>query len=92
MIDGKNVFDQLIKVCLRTNDNIRITATGEGDDYTTGCPLDYPYFKEDYELVVKDLSKQQALDAHPKAIQQIYFTGNLKWDRSTQIFFIHEEE
>ena len=32
MIDGKNVFDQLIKVYLRTNDNIRITATGEEDD------------------------------------------------------------
>ena len=92
MIDGKNVFDQSIKVYLRTNDNIRITATGEGDDYTTGCSLDYPYFKEDYELVVKDLSKQQALDADPKAIQQIYFTGNLKRDRSTQMFFIHEEE
>ena len=53
-----------------------ITA-GQGDDYTTGCLRDYPYFKNDYKMITTDLSKQQALDANPKAIQQITFTGNL---------------
>ena len=43
----------------------------------TGCLLNYPYFKQKYELIEIDLSKQQALDGDPKAIQQINFTGNL---------------
>ena len=44
--------------------------------YATGCLLDYPYFKENYKFFAIDLSKQQALDAVPKAIQQINFTFN----------------
>ena len=48
----------------------------------------YPYFKKYYNLVPIDLSKQQALDADSKAIQQIGFTGNLQWDGNTTISFI----
>ena len=45
-------------------------ATGRGDDYTTGCLLDYPYLKsKNYKLITIDLSKQQALDADPRGIQ-----------------------
>ena len=44
MIDGKNCFDQPVKSYMRTYDNIRKIATGQVDDYTTGCLLDYPYF------------------------------------------------
>ena len=77
MIDGQNLFDQPVKSYLRTYENIKKTATGQGDDYTTGCLLDYNYFKEYYKLIAIDLSKQQALDADPKEIQQINFTGNL---------------
>ena len=77
MIDGQNLFDQPVKSYLRTYENIKETATGQGDDYTTGCLLDYNYFKEYYKLIAIDLSKQQALDADPKEIQQINFTGNL---------------
>ena len=43
--------------------------TGQGYDYTTGCLLFYPYFSEHYKMIAIDLSKQQALDADPKAIQ-----------------------
>ena len=39
--------------------------------------LDYPYFKENYKMIAIDLSKQQSLDADPRAIQQIDFTANL---------------
>ena len=46
MIDGKNFFDQAIKNNLKTYDDIRKIATGQGDDYRTGCLLDYPYFKK----------------------------------------------
>ena len=37
-----------------------------------------------------DLSKQERVDADPKAIQQVSFTGNLEKDGDTQIFFIIE--
>lgn len=40
----------------------------QGDDYTTGCLLDCPYFKENYKLIVTDLIKQQTHDADPKGI------------------------
>ena len=46
-----------------------------GDDYITGCLLDQSYYKENYLLIAIDLSKNQALDADPKAMQQINFTG-----------------
>ena len=63
MIDGKNFFDQPINSDLKTYENIRKIATGQGDDYATGCLLDYPYFKENYKMRTIHLSKQQALDA-----------------------------
>ena len=66
-------------------------ATGKGDDYTTGCLLDYPYFKENYKMIAIDLSRQNELDADPRAIQQINFTANLDRAGNTTIFFITEE-
>ena len=60
-----------------THDNVRKNTKGPGDYYTIGCLLDYLYFKEYYKLIAIDLRKQQALDAEPKVIQQINFTGNL---------------
>ena len=77
MIDGQNIFDQLVKNDLRTSDNVQKITTSQGDDCKIGSLLDYPYFKENYKLIAIDLSKQEALDADPKAIQQINFTGNL---------------
>ena len=64
---------------------------GLGNDYTIGCLLDYPYFKDYCKLIPIDISKQQTLDADPKAIQQINFTENLDRDEGTTIFFITEE-
>ena len=77
MIDGQNFFDQSMRNNLITFDNIR--KIGQGDDYTTDCLLGYSYFK----------TKQQALDADPKAIQQINVTENLK--QQATIYFIIEE-
>ena len=59
------------------NDPTRKIATGTGDDYTTGCLLDYQYFRDHYQLIAVDLSKQKELDADPRAIQQIEFYGML---------------
>ena len=63
MIDDKNVFDKSIKNDFKTYENIKKIATDQGDDYTTGCLLDYPYFKENYKMIAIDSSKQQILDA-----------------------------
>ena len=57
MIDGRNLFDQPIKNELKTFDNTGKIATGLGDDYTTGCLLDSPYFKKHYKLIAIDLSQ-----------------------------------
>ena len=45
MINGENFFDQRINNNKITYENIRKIATGQEDDYTTGCLLDFPYFK-----------------------------------------------
>ena len=66
-------------------------GTGQGDDYTTGCLLDYNDFTNYYKLIAIDLSKEQALDADPKAIQQISFTANLDRNGNTTMIFIIEE-
>ena len=80
MIDGRNFFDQPINSMSKTYESIRKIAIGKGDDYTTGCLLDYPYFKDNYKMIAMDLSKQQALDADPRKIQQINFTANLEME------------
>ena len=75
----------------KTYKNIRKIALGQGDDYTTGCLLDYTYFKENYKMIAIDLIKQQELDADPRAIQEINFTANLDRDGNTTMFFIIEK-
>ena len=98
MIDRKNFFDQSVKNNKATYDNIRKLATGQGDDYTTGYLLDYIYLNYIYldyiyyfNLIAVDLSKRQALDGDPKAIQQINFTENLDRAGKTRFYLILEE-
>ena len=92
MTDGRNFFDQPVNNMNKTYENIRKIPTGKGDDYTTGCLLDYPYFKDNYKMIAIDLSKQQVLDADPRKIQQINFTANLDRAGNTTMFFIIEQE
>ena len=75
----------------KTYEIVRRISTGQGDDYTIGCLLDYSYFKENYKLIAIDLSKQQKLDADPRTIQQISFKANLDRDGNTTMFFIIEK-
>ena len=91
MINGENFFDQPIKNNKVSYENIRKIATGQGDDYTTGCLLDYPYFKDTYKMIAIDLSKQQTLYADPRGNQQINFTVNLDRAGNKKIYFILEE-
>ena len=68
---------------------MRKISTGQGDNYTTGCLLDFAYFEKKYRLIAADLSKQKALDADSRAIQQIIFTG--KTDNQIRAYYILEK-
>ena len=57
---------------------LMIKSNNTIDDYTTECLLDYQYYKDHYNPIAVDLSKQKELDAGSRAIQQIEFYGILK--------------
>ena len=59
-IDGRNFYDQPINDSIKQYDEVRKISTGQHDDYTTGCLLDYSYFeKKNYRLIAADLSKEK---------------------------------
>ena len=87
----KFFFDQPVKNNEVTYEDIGKNATGQGDDYTTGCLLDYIYFKNYYKMAVVDLSKQQTLDVDPKATQEINFIATLDRAGNIRFYFILEE-
>ena len=91
VINREKFFDQPIKKNKVTYENIRKIAIGQGDDYTTGCLLDHSYFADTYKVIAVDLTKQQALDFDPRAIQQINFTANLDRAGNARFYFILEE-
>ena len=77
-IDGRDFYDQPINDSIKQYDEIRKISTGQGDDYATACLLGFAYFETNCRLIAVDLSKQKALDANSRAIQQIIFTGKIK--------------
>ena len=77
-INGRNFYDQPINDSIKQYDKVRKVSAEKGDDYTTGCLLDFDYFEKNYTLIAADLSKQKAFDADSRAIQQIIFTGKIK--------------
>ena len=81
----KNFFDQMVQNDIRTYGNIQKISTGQADDNTVDCLLDYNYFKVHNKMIATDVSKHPELDSHPKAIKQINFTGNL--ENQSTIFF-----
>ena len=78
LIDGRNFYDEPINDLIKLYDEVRKTATGQGEDYTKECLLNYRSLKDHYNLIAVDLSKQKELDADSRAIQQIEFYGMLK--------------
>ena len=92
MIDGQNVSNQPVKNKLITYDINRKIATGQGNDYTTGCLLDYPYFKNYFTMIAVDLSKQQALDADSKSIQETNLAANLDRAGNTTMFSLWKKQ
>ena len=56
--------------------------------------MDFPNFEKSYRLIATDLSKQKALDADSRTIQQILFTGKIKAEAANTrviIYYILEE-
>ena len=92
-IDGRNFYDQPINDSIKQYNEVRKVSTGQGDDYTTGCLLDFADFKKKkkkkYKLTAADLSKQKVLDVDPRVIQQIVFTG--KASGNIAIYYILEQ-
>ena len=75
LIDARHFYDKPINDLIKQYDEVGKLSTGQGDDYTTGCLLDYTYFKDNYRLIAIDLSNQKALHPNPRAIQQIVLQG-----------------
>ena len=78
IINGKNVYDQPIDSDIKRCEEIRTLRTGQGEDYTNGCLLDYHYITNYYRLIAVDLNRRKELSADQKAIQQIELVGQLK--------------
>ena len=85
MIDENFFFDQLIKNYVIRYENIRKTSSGQGDDYTTGCLLDYNYFKVCYRRIAISLKKQQALNADPRELLLLLLLLLLLYLKFTEI-------
>ena len=68
IINGKNFYDQGIDLGIKRYEVIRKLTTGQGEDYTTECLLDYDYIKTHYRLIAVDLNKQKELHAHLNTI------------------------
>ena len=88
-IDGRNFYDQPINDLIKQYDEVRKISTRQGDDYNTGCLLDFAYFEKNHGLIAVDLSKQNALDTDPRVIQQIIFTGKAR--QNIVIYYILEQ-
>ena len=68
IINGKKIYDQPIDSDIKRYQGIRKLTTGQAEDYTTGCLLDYDYIKNNYRSIEVDLSRQKELDGDLKAI------------------------
>ena len=89
IIDGRNFYDNPIESDIEKYRELKKVMIGKGEDYTTGCLLDYSYFLKHYKLIAVDLSKQKELDPDPRAIQQIEFKYMLRTDST--IYWVLEK-
>ena len=72
-IRRRNIYDQPINDLIKQYDEVRKVSTGQSDNYTTGCLLDFAYCEKNYRLIAADWSKQKTFDEDSRAIQQIIF-------------------
>ena len=88
IIDKLAFFDLPVKTEEETYE--KIIDTGRNNEYRTSNLLDYNYFKNHYELIAIDLSKQQVLQENEDLIQQINFIGRL--EQAANVFIIIEKK
>ena len=89
LINGKTFLDKPITEDTRKYNDLRKLTIGGGDDYTVGSLLDFKYVRDTYKVLGIDLSKQEELDADPRAIQQVNFTAHVP--ANTAMFYILEK-
>ena len=70
-------YDQAINDTIKQYDEVKKISTGQGDDCTTGCLLDFAYFKKNYKLIAVDLSKQKALDQIQEQYNKLFLLVQL---------------
>ena len=76
--NGKNFYNQANDSDIKRCEEIRKLTTGQGQDYASGCSLEFDYIKNIYRLIAVDLSRQEELNTDLNAVQQIEFIGQLK--------------
>ena len=86
---GRNFYDQPLNDLIKKFDEVRKVSTGQGDDYTAVCLLDFVHFKKKLQTNCDWLKQKKALDADSRAIQQIIFTG--KSNARVTIYYILEQ-
>ena len=59
LIGGRHFYDQPINDLIKQYDKVRKGSTGQDDDYTTWCLLEYACFEDNYRLIAVDLSKKK---------------------------------
>ena len=89
LIHGRNFYDQPISDRIKKYHEIKKIASGKGDNYATGCLLDYQYFRDHYQLICCNLSQLNELDADEKSNQQIEFYGKL--ETNSQVCTVFEK-
>ena len=89
LTDGNAVIELPVKNIEETYEKIT-QITDHGGYYTRGNLFDYECFKEHYQLIVVDLSKQIELE-NQDIKQQINFILNLEHDNGAVMFFIMEK-
>ena len=61
MINGKNVYNKPIYYDLKRQEEIRKSATGQGEDQATRCFLDYNYIKNHYKIIAVDFELAKSI-------------------------------
>ena len=69
----ENFYDPPTNDSIKQYDQVRKISTRQGDNYTTGCLLDFAYFEKNYRLIAADLSKQKSIKYRFKSNLTHYF-------------------
>ena len=93
-IDVRNFYDKPINDSIKNTTKSEKYQQGGVANKNRGCLLDFSCFEKNYRLIAPDLSKQKALDADSRAIQQFIFKGKIKStvaNTSVRIYYVLEQ-